>query len=106
MKPSVKGSINSKNPVALFKTVCMANSFLTESNPQTRFEILMNAITTIQAHSQPGNCINGSIFAKHTAANTQSASVSNLAPNSPADFVFLAIAPSAISVIPQYMYMM
>lgn len=66
----------------------------------------MMAIMTIQIHSQIGNCIVGSIFTKHTAANTMSAIVSNIAPNSLSDFVLLAIAPSAISVIPQYMYMM
>ena len=66
----------------------------------------MMAIMTIQIHNQTGNCIVGSIFTKHTATNTLSAIVSNIAPNSLSDFVLLAIAPSAISVIPQYMYMM
>ena len=66
----------------------------------------MMAIMTIQIHSQIGNCIDGSIFTKHTATNTMSAIVSNIAPNSLSDFVILAIVPSAISVIPQYMYMM
>ena len=66
----------------------------------------MMAIKTIQIHNHTGNFIDGSIFTKHTAANTMSATVSNIVPNSLSDFVLLAIAPSAISVIPQYMYMM
>ena len=64
----------------------------------------MVVITTIQTHNQVGNCINGRIFTKHTATNTMSATVSNLAPVSLTDFVFLAIVPSTISVIPQYRY--
>ena len=80
----------------------MDTSLLLEINPQTRLAILMIAIITIQVHNQAGN---GSIFTKHTATNILSASVSNLAPNSLMDFVFLAIVPSAISVIPQNKYM-
>ena len=64
----------------------------------------MVAIITIQAHNQAGNCINGSIFAKHTAVNTLSATVSNLAPNALVDFVFRATVPSAISVMPHNKY--
>ena len=74
-------------------------------NPQIIFPILIIAIAAIQTHNQMGKCIRGSIFAKHTAANTMSAAVSNLAPNLLTVFVFLAIAPSTISVIPQNRYM-
>ena len=81
-------------------------NFLLQINPQTTFPILMIAIITIQFHNQVGNSINGSIFTKHTATNALSATVSNLAPNSLTDFVFLAIVPSIISVIPQNKYMM
>ena len=83
----------------------MDTSLLLEINPQTRLAILMIAIITIQVHNQAGNVSSGSIFTKHTATNILSASVSNLAPNSLMDFVFLAIVPSAISVIPQNKYM-
>jgi hypothetical protein len=84
----------------------MDTSFLLEISPQTTLPILMIAIITIQFHNQVGNSINGSIFTKHTATNALSATVSYLAPNSLTDFVFLAIVPSIISVIPQNKYMM
>ena len=64
----------------------------------------MIAIMPIQVHNQTGNCINGSIFAKHTAVNTVSATVSSLAPNLLTDFVILATIPSVMSVIPQNKY--
>ena len=104
IKLSVKGKRNSKNPVALFKMVCMDTNFLLQINPQTTFPILMIAITTTQIHNQLGNCIRGKIFTKHAAANTTSANVSSLAPFSLTDCVFLAIVPSTISVIPQNRY--
>ena len=95
---------NNKNSVILFKIVCIATSFLLEINPQTTLPFLMIAIIKIQVHNYVGNCIHGSIFTKHTATNTLSATVSNLALNSLVVFVFLAISPSTISVIPQNRY--
>ena len=80
IKLSVKGKRNIKNPVALFKMVCMDTNFLLQINPQITFPILMVAITIIQIHNQVGNYISGRILTKHTATNTMSATVSNLAP--------------------------
>lgn len=106
MKLNVKGKKNNNNPATLFKMLCMDIIFLLKSNSKTMLPILMIATIIIQVHNQTGNCINGSIFTKHTVTNTLSATVSNLAPNSLVDFVILAIVPSIISVIPQNKYMM
>ena len=104
IKLGVKGKRNSKKPVILFKGVCRDTNFLLQINPQITFPVLMVAITATQIHNQVGSCINGRIFAEHTATNTISATVSNLAPNSLTVLVFLAIVPSTISVIPQSGY--
>lgn len=59
-------------------------------------------------HSNPNqiqilNSIAGRISTEQIATNTKSAMLSNLAPNSDAVFVLLAMIPSAMSVRPQKM---
>ena len=84
----------------------MDTNFFLEINTQAMLAILMLAITIIQVHNQAGKHIKGRIFTKHTATNTASAIVSNLAPNALMDLVFLAIVPSTMSVTAQNKYVM
>ena len=72
-------------------------SFFCTTYPEMMLIIFISAINTIHTYSHAGMLITGRNFIRHTTANTKSAAVSNLAPNSLTVFVLRAMVPSITS---------
>ena len=101
---NVNGSTNSSIPVTLFIAVCKTTISFRITYPETRLVALIKAITMIQTISQYGIWMFGISYIRHTATRTKSAAVSSFDPNSLTVPVFLATAPSTMSLTPAIIY--
>jgi len=89
----------------LFIIVCMDINRFFRKNPHTILLILTTAITPAHIHNHCEIEISGHNLNKDIATKIKSAIVSSWLPNLLVLFVFLAIAPSTISLNPQKRYM-
>ena len=99
-----KGKRNNSSPVTLFIIVCRDINCFFETNPQTILQIFIIAMMPPHIHNHLGISIAGNSLNNDTATKKKSAIVSNRLPNLLVLFVFLAIAPSTISLKPHRRY--